>query len=81
MLLPITFVMSPIPRSDHARRHLLRRPVWRLDHSDPDQHAGEASSVVTALDGYQMARQGRAGAALATAAIGSFFAGTVVDRS
>ena len=38
---------------------------------------GEASSVVTTLDGYQMARQGRAGAALATAAIGSFFAGTV----
>jgi putative tricarboxylic transport membrane protein len=38
---------------------------------------GESSSVVTALDGYQMARQGRAGAALATAAIGSFFAGTV----
>jgi len=38
---------------------------------------GEASSVVTALDGYQMARQGRAGLALATAAIGSFFAGTV----
>jgi TctA family transporter len=33
--------------------------------------------VVTALDGYQMARQGRAGPALATAAIGSFFAGTV----
>jgi TctA family transporter len=38
---------------------------------------GETSSVVTALDGYQMARQGRAGPALATAAIGSFFAGTV----
>jgi putative tricarboxylic transport membrane protein len=38
---------------------------------------GEASSVVTALDGYQMARQGRAGPALATAALGSFFAGTV----
>jgi TctA family transporter len=33
--------------------------------------------VVTALDGYQMARQGRAGTALATAAIASFFAGTV----
>jgi TctA family transporter len=33
--------------------------------------------VVTALDGYQMARNGRAGVALATAAIGSFFAGTV----
>jgi TctA family transporter len=38
---------------------------------------GESSSVVTALDGYQMARQGRAGTALATAAIASFFAGTV----
>jgi putative tricarboxylic transport membrane protein len=38
---------------------------------------GESSSVVTVLDGYQMARQGRAGPALAIAAIGSFFAGTV----
>lgn len=38
---------------------------------------GEASSVVTTLDGYQMARQGRAGAALAIAAIGSFVAGTL----
>ncbi len=38
---------------------------------------GEASSVVTCLDGYQMARQGRAGKALAIAAIGSFFAGCV----
>ena len=38
---------------------------------------GESSSVVTAIDGYQMARQGRAGAALSTAALGSFFAGSV----
>ena len=38
---------------------------------------GESSSVVTALDGYQMARQGKAGQALATAAIGSFIAGTL----
>jgi putative tricarboxylic transport membrane protein len=38
---------------------------------------GEASSVVTCLDGYQMARQGRGGPALATAAIASFFAGCV----
>ncbi|TCO82013.1 TctA family transporter [Plasticicumulans lactativorans] len=38
---------------------------------------GESSSVVTALDGYQMARQGHAGKALATAAIGSFIAGTL----
>src|SRR5690349_3223854 len=38
---------------------------------------GEAASVVTTLDGYQMARTGRAGPALAIAAIGSFIAGTV----
>ena len=37
---------------------------------------GEAASVVTSIDGFQMAKQGRAGAALATAAIGSFVAGT-----
>ena len=38
---------------------------------------GESASVVTAIDGYQMARQGRAGPALAAAGLGSFFAGTV----
>jgi putative tricarboxylic transport membrane protein len=38
---------------------------------------GEAASVVTALDGYQMARKGRAGAALGIAAISSFIAGTI----
>lgn len=38
---------------------------------------GEMSSVVTVLDGHQMARQGRAGAALSIAALGSFFAGSV----
>ena len=38
---------------------------------------GESSAAVTAIDGYQMARRGRAGQALATAALGSFFAGTV----
>jgi len=38
---------------------------------------GEASSVVTCLDGHALARQGRAGTALATAAIGSFIAGSV----
>lgn len=37
---------------------------------------GEVASVVTAIDGYEMARRGRAGPALATAAIGSFIAGT-----
>ncbi|MBA4260896.1 MAG: hypothetical protein C0443_02415 [Comamonadaceae bacterium] len=38
---------------------------------------GESSSVVTVIDGYQMARRGRAGPALAAAGIGSFFAGSV----
>ena len=38
---------------------------------------GEAASVVTALDGYQMARRGRAGAALTVAAVGSFVAGSL----
>lgn len=38
---------------------------------------GEAASVVTCLDGHQMARKGRGGAALAISAMGSFFAGTV----
>jgi putative tricarboxylic transport membrane protein len=40
---------------------------------------GEASSVVTCIDGYQMARQGRAGPALGIAAIGSFIAGTIAN--
>lgn len=38
---------------------------------------GEPASVITCLDGYQMARQGRAGPALGISAIGSFFAGTI----
>ena len=38
---------------------------------------GETSSVITCIDGHQMARQGRAGAALAIAALGSFFAGCI----
>jgi putative tricarboxylic transport membrane protein len=38
---------------------------------------GEAASVMTAIDGYQMAKQGRGGAALAISAIGSFIAGTL----
>jgi putative tricarboxylic transport membrane protein len=38
---------------------------------------GEASAVMTSLDGYEMAKKGRAGAALAVSAIGSFIAGTI----
>src|SRR5688500_20159707 len=38
---------------------------------------GEAASVMTTIDGYEMASKGRAGAALAVSAIGSFIAGTI----
>lgn len=38
---------------------------------------GEAASAITCLDGYEMAKQGRAGAALAISAIGSFIGGTI----
>ncbi len=38
---------------------------------------GEAASVMTSIDGYEMAKNGRAGAALAVSAIGSFIAGTI----
>jgi len=52
-------------------------PVRRLDVVDPREAAGESSSIVTCLDGYEMAKQGRAGPALAIAALGSFFGGCV----
>jgi TctA family transporter len=77
MLLPITFRSAARSRADHARRHLLRRAVRRLDHRHPGQPARRILVGGDRLDGYQMARQGRAGPALAIAAIGSFFAGTV----
>ena len=40
MLLPFTFGLEPAPGLDHARRHLLRRAVRRLDHRDPGQYSG-----------------------------------------
>ena len=63
--------------ADHACRHLLRRPIRRIDDGDPDQ---PARRVLVRRDGHRRPRdgqQGRAGPALATAALGSFFAGTV----
>ena len=41
---------------------------------------GEAASIITCIDGYEMARKGRAGPALMIAAVGSFIGGTAVDR-
>ncbi|HEX6158398.1 MAG TPA: tripartite tricarboxylate transporter permease, partial [Burkholderiales bacterium] len=77
MLLPITFNLSPI-----AALIMLAGIYYGAQYGGSTTAIlvnlpGESASVVTCIDGYQMARQGRAGPALATAAIGSFFAGCV----
>ena len=77
MLLPLTFGMSPT-----AALIMLAGIYYGSQYGGSTTAIlinlpGESSSVVTTLDGHQMARQGRAGAALAAAALGSFFAGTV----
>ncbi len=77
MLLPITFNLNPI-----AALIMLAGIYYGAQYGGSTTAIlvnlpGESSSVVTCLDGYQMARQGRAGPALATAALGSFFAGCV----
>jgi TctA family transporter len=77
MLLPITFNLDPI-----AALIMLAGIYYGTQYGGSTTAIlvnlpGEASSVVTVLDGHQMARQGRAGPALAIAAIGSFFAGCV----
>jgi putative tricarboxylic transport membrane protein len=77
MLLPITFAMPPVSALIMMAGIYYGTQYGGSTTSILINMPGEASSIVTALDGYQMARKGRAGAALATAAIGSFFAGTV----
>src|SRR5438067_2072081 len=77
MLLPITFNLNPV-----AALIMLAGIYYGAQYGGSTTAIlvnipGESSSVVTCLDGYQMARQGRAGPALGIAAIGSFFAGCV----
>ncbi|MGH8620690.1 MAG: tripartite tricarboxylate transporter permease, partial [Burkholderiales bacterium] len=77
MLLPITFNVPPV-----AALIMLAGIYYGAQYGGSTTAIlvnlpGETAAVVTCLDGYQMARQGRAGPALAIAAIGSFFAGTV----
>ena len=77
MLLPITFGLDPI-----GALIMLAGIYYGAQYGGSTTAIlvnipGEATSVVTTLDGHQMARQGRAGVALGLAAIGSFFAGTV----
>ncbi|HXU43637.1 MAG TPA: tripartite tricarboxylate transporter permease [Burkholderiales bacterium] len=77
MLLPITFNLNPL-----SALIMLAGIYYGAQYGGSTTAIlvnipGESSSVVTCLDGYQMARQGRAGPALAVAALGSFFAGCV----
>src|SRR5713101_9578730 len=77
MLLPVTFNLNPV-----AALIMLAGIYYGAQYGGSTTAIlvnipGESSSVVTCLDGYQMARQGRAGPALAVAALGSFFAGCV----
>jgi len=77
MLLPTTFALSPV-----SALIMLAGIYYGAQYGGSTTAIlinlpGEASSVVTVLDGYQLALKGRAGAALATAAIGSFCAGTL----
>src|SRR6267378_5553249 len=77
MLLPITYALTP-----EAALIMLAGIYYGAQYGGSTTAIvvnlpGESSSVVTTIDGYQMARKGQAGKALATAALGSFFAGTV----
>jgi putative tricarboxylic transport membrane protein len=77
LLLPITFTLSPIGGMVMLASIFYGAMYGGSTTSILLNIPGEAASVVTCLDGHQMARQGRAGAALGIAAIGSFVAGTL----
>ncbi len=77
MLLPMTFTLPPVTALIMLAGIYYGSQYGGSTTAILINLPGEASSAVTTLDGYQMARQGRAGAALSAAALGSFFAGTV----
>jgi len=77
MLLPLTFLMSPASAMIMLAGIYYGAKYGGSTTSILLNVPGESASVVTCLDGYQMARKGRAGAALGIAAIASFIAGTV----
>src|SRR3712207_1435036 len=77
MLLPVTFGLDPL-----SSLIMLAGIYYGAQYGGSTtailvNMPGETSSVITCLDGYRMAQNGRAGAALATAALASFFAGCV----
>jgi putative tricarboxylic transport membrane protein len=77
LLLPVTFAMSPTASVIMMAGIYYGAMYGGSTTSILVNIPGEAASVVTCLDGYQMARQGRAGPALGIAAFGSFIAGTL----
>jgi putative tricarboxylic transport membrane protein len=77
MLLPITFGLPPVGALIMLAGIYYGAQYGGSTTSVLVNIPGEATSVVTCLDGHQMARKGRAGAALSIAAIASFFAGCV----
>jgi len=77
LLLPVTYAMSPTASIIMMAGIYYGAMYGGSTTSILVNIPGEAASVVTCLDGYQMARQGRAGPALGIAAFGSFIAGTL----
>lgn len=77
MLLPVTFTLPPVSALIMLSGIYYGSQYGGSTTSILVNVPGEAASVVTTLDGYQMAIKGRAGVALTTSAVGSFFAGTV----
>jgi putative tricarboxylic transport membrane protein len=77
LLLPATFHLSPVGAIIMLAGIYYGAQYGGSTTSILVNIPGEASSIVTALDGYQMARKGRAGPALGMAALGSFVGGTV----
>jgi putative tricarboxylic transport membrane protein len=77
LLLPVTFALAPVSGLVMLASIFYGAMYGGSTTSVLLNIPGEAASVVTCLDGHQMARQGRAGAALGIAAIGSFIAGTL----
>jgi putative tricarboxylic transport membrane protein len=77
MLLPITYTLEPVTALIMLSGIYYGAQYGGSTTAILVNLPGESSSVVTCIDGYQMARRGRAGAALSIAALGSFFAGSV----
>lgn len=81
MLIPLTYSLGPIPAIIMLSGIFYGAMYGGTITSVLINVPGEGASVITCIDGYQMARQGRAGSALGVAAIGSFIGGIVAVLS